>query len=107
MRVMPVSDRNAGKCRDGYCARHARNNFERYSGPAQNMRLLATAPKHEGISTLQAAHRLAFTSLFNHEPVDRVLLKVFLSRLLAYIDDFSIPAGFIEKVVVDQTIVKN
>jgi hypothetical protein len=107
MRLISVRHRNAGKGRNRDSTGNSRDNLERNSRVGQSLRFLAAAAEYERVSTFEAAHILAFARLLNHEPLDVLLLQIFLTGFFADADDFSSVFGFFEQVKVDQTIVKH
>jgi len=71
------------------------------------MGFLAAAAKNERIATLQPADIFTLSCLLDHQPMDVLLLKVFLACLFADADDFGCGLYFFKQAPVDQAVVKH
>src|SRR5215813_1198295 len=71
------------------------------------MGFLAATAKNERIATLQPADIFTLSCLLNHQPVDVLLLKVFLACFFADADDFGCGLYFFKQALVDQAVVKH
>src|SRR5207249_3556671 len=88
--LISMRDGNAGirRYRDG--ARYARHNLKRNPRFGKGFRFFAAAAENERIAALQSAYVLAFASLFDHQPLDVLLLNALLAPFFTDIDHFSI-----------------
>src|SRR5262245_26936836 len=102
-----MGDRNS--CTGGHCnsARYTRNNFEWNSGFKKRSRLFATATKYKRIAALQSADRFPISRFLNHQRLDVLLLKVFITGFFTGIDDLGAVPCFFKKMEINKPIVQD